>query len=104
MKNKFLNRIAQLTLMKSISWKESETIIEGCRKYVGLGLSHKFVIRIYDKDQKKENYICYIDKFIKDIETTWVFISDYTKEKELDRFIHELEEIIIELKNEKEAV
>lgn len=83
--NMYLIRLLKLTEDKEIIWKEVTSIIEGSRRYEGIGLNHIFVIKL---NKNIENYVGYRNKYLNQIETSWEFVRD--DKNELDDFIFEI--------------
>ena len=90
-KNKYLNRILELSLENKIVWKKSRSIDKKCIRYIGIGIGHKFVLKFYNCNNF---YVGYINKYITNIETTWEFIID--NYQEMYYFIFDLLLLIIE--------
>lgn len=85
--NKYLNRILKLTIDGVITWKIVESM-DG-KRYRGKGNNHIFVVRVFDN---KDNYIAYIQKNIKNIESSWEFV--FENQLIIDCFINKLIDFI----------
>jgi hypothetical protein len=88
-RNKFLERMLRLTEKDEIKWKETDTIARHCKRWLGIGANHKFVIAKYDRaniDYEADDYIGYVNKYITDVENSWEFVMD--RFSEIEDFIY----------------